>query len=92
MQSIEPGLAASHAARYDRAGPTATGQILHLRPDGANTHPVRARIVGIPELDLMARCAGLRLRERCADWRRRPMDAGAQWQFSVYEAVTPWDA
>ena len=37
------------------------------------------------ELDLMARLAGLRLRERWGGWRREPFDAASGLHVSVYE-------
>jgi hypothetical protein len=37
------------------------------------------------ELDLMARLAGLRLRDRWADFERTPYDSASQSHVSVYE-------
>ena len=37
------------------------------------------------ELDLMARLAGLRLRERWADWSRAPFTAASESHVSVWE-------
>jgi len=37
------------------------------------------------ELDLMARLAGMRLRDRWADWRQRPFTALSPAHVSVYE-------
>ncbi len=37
------------------------------------------------ELDLMARLAGMRLRERWADWDRSPFGVDAGKHVSVYE-------
>ena len=37
------------------------------------------------ELDLMARLAGLRLRDRWGGWRREPFDADSGLHVSVYE-------
>jgi hypothetical protein len=37
------------------------------------------------ELDLMARLAGLRLRERWGGWRREPFTADCPTRVSVYE-------
>lgn len=52
---------------------------------GIKMHPVRVRYAYPPELDLMARLAGLRLRERWGGWRREPFTASSIWQVSVYE-------
>jgi len=43
------------------------------------------RAVSPPELDLMARLAGLKLRERWADWERSPFTAESTKHVSVWE-------
>jgi SAM-dependent methyltransferase len=43
------------------------------------------RYVWPAELDLMARIAGLRLRERWEDWRRKPFTADSRKHVSVWE-------
>ena len=54
--------------------------------DGATrVFPVEVRYAWPPELDLMARLAGLRLRARWADWRRGAFDAKSEKHVSVYE-------
>jgi SAM-dependent methyltransferase len=45
------------------------------------------RAVSPPELDLMARLAGMELRERWADWDRSPFTAGSTKHVSVWEKV-----
>jgi SAM-dependent methyltransferase len=47
--------------------------------------PVAMRYCWPSELDLMAELAGLRLRERHADWSRAPFDAASRGHISVYE-------
>jgi SAM-dependent methyltransferase len=49
------------------------------------TYPVRLRYCYPPELDLMARLAGLRLRERWGGWDREPFTAASARHVSVYE-------
>ena len=58
---------------------------LHLTENGIRMYPGRLRYAWPSELDLMARLAGLRLRERWADWRRTPFTATSQSHVSVYE-------
>jgi SAM-dependent methyltransferase len=48
-------------------------------------HSAPYRYVWPSELDLMARLAGLRLRDRWADWDRSPFEAGSVRQIAVYE-------
>lgn len=48
-------------------------------------HSAPYRYVWPSELDLMARCAGLRLRDRWSDWTRSPFTAESQTQVAVFE-------
>jgi hypothetical protein len=45
------------------------------------------RYVWPAELDLMARIAGMRLRERWADWHRTPFDADSTKHISVWQTA-----
>ena len=58
---------------------------IHLAEEGIKMYPGRLRYVWPSELDLMARLAGLRLRERWADWRRSPFTSESRSHVSVYE-------
>ena len=57
---------------------------LHLTEGGIQMYPGRLRYVWLPELDLMARLAGLRLCHRWADWRRSPFTSQSRSHVSVY--------
>jgi hypothetical protein len=46
------------------------------------------RYVWPAELDLMARLAGMRLRERWSDWKREPFTAESTKHVSVWEKAT----
>jgi hypothetical protein len=48
-------------------------------------HAAPYRYVWPSELDLMAELAGLRRRERWADWHRRPFDSDSSSQIAVFE-------
>jgi hypothetical protein len=50
----------------------------------ARFYPVQIRYAWPPELDLVARLAGLRLRERFGGWRREPFTASGTSHVSVY--------
>jgi hypothetical protein len=52
---------------------------------GAKLYPVDIRYAWPSELDLMARLAGLRLRERWGGWNREPFGAASGAHVSVYE-------
>ena len=51
-------------------------------------HSAPYRYVWPAELDLMARLAGLRLRDRWAQWTRDPFTSGSINQVAVFEKVT----
>ena len=66
---------------YDVANQTVVSH--HFR-SGRESMPFR--YVWPSELDLMARIAGLRLRDRWADWDRSPFTAASRKHVSVWEA------
>ena len=61
----------------------------HYTFDGTTyrRNSVPFRYVWPAELDLMARIAGLRLRERWADWDRTPFTSASEGHVSVWEKV-----
>ena len=62
-----------------------TSQHLFIGEDGVRLFPVSIRYTTIAELDLMARLAGMRVRERWGDWDRSPLSASSPKHVSVYE-------
>jgi SAM-dependent methyltransferase len=60
-------------------------QHIRLGPEGIRLYPVQIRWAYPPELDLMARLAGLRRRERWASWRKEPFTSSSRHHVSVYE-------
>jgi hypothetical protein len=56
-----------------------------LRDGSVRLHPVRVRYAYVSELDLMARLAGLRLRERWSDWERSPFPSAVGTHVSLWE-------
>jgi SAM-dependent methyltransferase len=50
-----------------------------------SSYPVEGRYAWPAELDLMARIAGLRLRERWAGWKREPFTSLSRSHVSVYQ-------
>lgn len=55
-----------------------------LSPRGVTVNPIVTRYAWPSELDLMARIAGLRLKERWAGWNREPLDSTSRAHVSVY--------
>lgn len=51
-------------------------------------HAAPYRYIWPAELDLMAKLAGFRLRERWADWTRNPFTSGSPSQVAIFEKVT----
>jgi SAM-dependent methyltransferase len=70
---------------YDPVAQVNDTQHVEIREDGIHLYPVRIRFAFVPELDLMARLAGLRVRERWADWDRTPFSGASGKHISVWE-------
>jgi SAM-dependent methyltransferase len=80
----EPGYVAFD--EYDVATQTLHSHHLRLRSDGTyRRFSPPFRYVWPAELDLMARIAGLRLRERWTDWSRAPFTSASEQHVSVWE-------
>ncbi len=69
---------------HDPVEQVVASQHVELTEQGLRFYPVSIRYAFPSELDLMARLAGLELRERWADWRREPFDSGSGRHVSVY--------
>jgi SAM-dependent methyltransferase len=69
----------------DRAEQRSESQHVVLTPEGATFYPVQMRWAYPSELDLMARIAGLRLRERWSGWGKEPFTKTSRQHVSVYE-------
>lgn len=88
-ETFQPFSVTSHHLGFDEYDVARQGLISHhytFSDDG------RSRVVSMPfryvwpaELDLMARIAGLRLRERWADWDREPFTSDSTKHVSVWE-------
>jgi Methyltransferase domain len=72
------------ATRYDPVAQRSTSQHVFLSAKGVELYPVVVRFAWPAELDLMARIAGLGLRERWGDWDGRPFTADSVRHVSVY--------
>src|SRR5215208_3323626 len=70
---------------HDPVGQKMKSRHVVFHEGGARVFPVEVRYAWPAELDLMARLAGLRLRERWGDWRRGRFDAQSEKHVSVYE-------
>ena len=73
------------ATRHDPLTQRVSGQSISVADGGVALWPWAIRYASVPELDLMARLAGLRLRHRWAGWAREPFTAASTRHVSVYE-------
>ena len=71
--------------RYDPVSQLLDVNHVHLGADGLRFNPIRLRLAYPPEFDLMARLAGLRLRDRWGGWNGEPYTAASWRHISVYE-------
>jgi SAM-dependent methyltransferase len=72
-------------SRYDPLTQILDVNHVRLGADGLGFSPIRLRLAYPPEFDLMARIAGLRLRDRWGGWRGEPYTAASWRHISVYE-------
>ena len=70
--------------RHDAATQMIEESHVTLSPAGVHLNPVVQRYAWPSELDLMARIAGLRLKERWGGWNRKPFTAASGTHVSVY--------
>jgi SAM-dependent methyltransferase len=75
-------------SRHDPVEQRIDAQQVDLRRDGIRLQPISIRYAWPGELDLMARLARLRLRERWGGWQRQPFTAASPLHVSVYERAS----
>ncbi|HEY6174136.1 MAG TPA: class I SAM-dependent methyltransferase [Kofleriaceae bacterium] len=85
VQRVEPGRVDVSLSRHDPVAQRILSQHVTLTDGGVRLLPVEVRYAWPGELDLMARLAGLRLRERHGDWQRGAFTAASPIHVSVYE-------
>lgn len=84
-EAIETGRVRFDVARFDPVTQLLEETHVTLSRAGVQLHPIVTRYAWPSELDLMARIAGLQLRERWAGWEREPFTAASGNCVSVYE-------
>jgi len=85
-ERVEAGHVQLGACRYDPLTQILDNNHIRISADGITLTPIRLRLAQAPEFDLMARIAGLRLRERWGGWNGEPYTAASWRHVSVYEA------
>ncbi len=72
------------ATLHDPLTQQVTGQSMSITAGGVALWPWAIRYASVPELDLMARLAGLELLDRWGGWQREPFTADSSRHVSVY--------
>ena len=70
---------------HDAATQRVRGQKVVITEGNVRLYPAQIRYCYPSELDLMAQLAGLRLRERWANWKREPFTSESNQHISIYE-------
>lgn len=83
-ESVEVDQVRLDVARFDPVTQLLEENHVTLSPAGVRVNPIVTRLTWPSELDLMARIAGLKLKERWASWRREPLTAESRNCISVY--------
>jgi hypothetical protein len=83
-EAIAVGEVRFDVGRYDAVTQHLVETHVTLTRDGVRLGPIVTRYAWPSELDLMARIAGLRLKERWAGWNREPFTADSRRHVSVY--------
>jgi len=74
-----------NVGRYNPVTQVLDESHVYIGADGIVLRPVSLRLACPPEFDLMARIAGLRLRERWGGWNGEPYTAASERHVSVYQ-------
>lgn len=83
-ESVEVDHVVLDVCRYDPVTQILDENHVHLGKAGVRLRPISCRLAWPAELDLMARLAGLRLRQRWGGWLREPFTAGSVRHVSLY--------
>jgi SAM-dependent methyltransferase len=84
-ERIEVDQVVLDVGRYDPLTQILDENQIRLGSEGVEFGPIRLRLAQPPEFDLMARIAGLRLRDRWGGWNGEPYTAASWRHVSVYE-------
>lgn len=82
--SLSEGLVRLEASQVDLASQQVTTRHIAITEGGTRFYPLKIRYAWPSELDLMARLAGLALKERWDGWDRKPFNANSTGHISLY--------
>jgi SAM-dependent methyltransferase len=83
-EAIEVGEVTLDVGRHDPVKQLLYESHVVLSGEGVRVYPIVARYAWPSELDLMARIAGLRLKDRWGGWNREPFTSTSRAHVSVY--------
>src|SRR6516162_3901665 len=83
-ERIETGQVVLDVCRYDPVTQLLDESHVHISAGGIVLRPISLRLAYPAEFDLMARLAGLELRDRWGGWHREPFTASSRRHVSVY--------
>jgi SAM-dependent methyltransferase len=89
VTDISAGEVRLEVSKHDSLGQRTMSHHLVITEAGIKLYPVQVRYAWPAELDLMARLAGMRLRDRWSNWRREPLAKDSLSHISVYELIRP---
>jgi SAM-dependent methyltransferase len=84
-QQVDANSVVLEVSRHDAAEQRTNSMHVVIEEHRVRMYPVQIRYAYPPELDLMARLAGLRLRARWGGWRGEPFTGASERHVSVYE-------
>ncbi|MHB8311684.1 MAG: class I SAM-dependent DNA methyltransferase [Candidatus Dormibacteria bacterium] len=84
VNSVEVGRVVLDASRHDPLAQRVDTQHIVISSEETHLYPVSLRYAFPSELDLMARLAGLELRDRWGGWQREPFTASSGRHISLY--------
>ena len=82
---VRSGTVMLEATEHDRNRQRLDSQLVALSEAGTRLYPIQLRYAWPSELDLMARIAGMRLRDRWSGWDKQRFAASSPQHVSVYE-------
>lgn len=85
VDSVSRTAVTLEATRHDPVNQRSESMHVILKESGIELYPVVVRYAFPAELDLMARLAGLRLKDRFGDWRKGPFTSESRNHISIYE-------
>ncbi len=88
IEAHEPDAIRLEASLHDPVNQSVMSRHILLSEKGVTLYPLKIRYAWPSELDLMARLAGLQLRERWGGWHGERFSASSTMHVSVYERAS----